>query len=154
MHLSVLLTGPASGGDEVLKRSLGLLPATGLQAAIGVDEQQLGRDERQELGNTVLDLLLARDTGRVDIVDTRPDLVGVAELLEGREQLEVGLGRLDGDNVRIKTLDRGEDVVEVGVAEVRVGLGRVSDTGGGELEGVDSPGEVAVPVNATERKLR
>lgn len=154
MHLSVLLTSPASGGDEVLERSLGLLPSTGLQAAIGVDEQQLRLDERQELGNTILDLLLARDTGRVDIVDTGPDLVGVTELLEGREQLEVRLGRLDGDDVRIKTLDRGEDVVEVGVAEVRVGLGRVSDTGGGELEGVDSPGEVAVPVDAAERKLR
>lgn len=153
MHLSVLLASPASGGDEVLERSLGLLPPTSLQAAIRVDEQQLGLDECQKLGNAVLDLLLARDTGRVDIIDARPNLVGVAKLLEGREQLEVRLGGLNGDNVGIKTLDGGEDIVEIGVAEVRMRLGRISDTGSGELEGVDSPGEVAVPVDAAERKL-
>ena len=154
MHLSVLLASPAGGSDEVLERSLRLLPPTGLQAAIGVDEQQLGLDKRQELGNAVLDLLLARDTGRMDVIDTRPDLVGVAKLLEGGEQLEVRLGGLDRDDVGIKTLNGGEDVVEVGVTEVRVGLGRVGDTGSGELEGVHSPGEVVIPVDTTERKLR
>ena len=70
----------------------------------------------------VLDLSLGGNTRRVDVVNTRADLVGVAVLLEGLEQLEVALGRLDGDDVGVKTLDGGEDVIEVGVAEVRVGL--------------------------------
>jgi hypothetical protein len=133
--------------------TLGFLPSTGLQAAIGVDEQELRFDESQELGNTVLNLLLARNTGRVDVVDTRPDLVRVTKLLESRQQLEVALGSLDGDDVRIETLDRREDVVEVRVAEVRVGLSSITNTGGGEPEGVDSPGKISIPVDAAERKL-
>jgi hypothetical protein len=89
----------------------------------------------------------------VNVIDTGADLVRVAVLLERRKELHVALGSLDGDDVGVETLDGREDVVEVGVAEVGVSLRRVSDTGGGKLEGVDSPAEVVVPVDATERKL-
>jgi hypothetical protein len=89
----------------------------------------------------------------MDIIDTRADLVGVAVLLEGVEELHVALRCLDGDYISIKTLDGGEDVVEVRVAEVRVGLELISDAGGGELEGVDSPFEVVIPICTTKRQL-
>lgn len=89
----------------------------------------------------------------MDIVDTRTDLVRVAVLLEGVEELHVALRRLDGDDVGIKALDGGEDVVEIGVTEVGVGLKLVGDTSSGELERVHSPCQVGVPVRATEREL-
>ena len=134
-------------------RTLSLLPATGLETAIGVDEEQLVREYLEHGGNTVTDLLIAGHTGRVDIVDTRPNLVGVAVLLEGVEQLHVALRRLDGDDISIKTLDGWEDVVEVGVAEVRVGLERVGDTSSGELERREGPVEVRLPVGLAKREL-
>ena len=102
---------------------------------------------------TVTDLLVSGNTGGVDVVDAGADLVGVTVLLEGVQELEVALRRLDGDDVSVKALDGGEDVVKVGVAEVRVGLGDVFDTGGGKTEGVDSPGKVIVPIDPAERKL-
>ena len=90
----------------------------------------------------------------MDVVDTGPDLVRVAVVLEGVEELEVALRRLNGDDVGIKRLNGGEDVVEVGVAEVRVGLERIGDTSGGELERRESPVEVGLPVSLAERKLQ
>ncbi len=89
----------------------------------------------------------------MDVVDTGTDLVGVAVLLEGVEELHVALRCLNRDNISIKTLDGGEDVIEVGVAEVGVGLELVGDTSSGKPEGVNSPLQVGVPVRAAERKL-
>jgi hypothetical protein len=51
-------------------------------------------------------------------------------------------------------LDGGEDVVEVRVAEVGVCLELIGDTSSGELEGVNGPLEVSIPVSTTERELR
>ncbi len=130
-----------------------LFPATGLQATIRVDEEERVGEDGKHVSDAVLDLLLTGNTGRVDVVDTRADLVGVAVLLEGGEQLHVTLGGLNGDDISIETLDGWEDVVEVGVAEVGVGLELIGDTSGRQLEGVHSPLEVAVPISATERKL-
>lgn len=75
----------------------------------------------------------------MDIVDTRTNLVGVAIVLEGIEELHVALRGLDGDDVGVKSLDRGEDVVEVRVAEVGVSLQSVRDTSSGELERWERP---------------
>ena len=113
-----MLTSPAGSSNHVGKRSFGLLPATSLQAAIRVDEQMIRPDQRQHVRDTVLDLLLAGNTRRVDIVNTRTDEVLVSELLESGKELHVALRRFDGDDVGVQTFDRGEDVVEVGVAEV------------------------------------
>ena len=90
----------------------------------------------------------------MNIVDTGANLVSVSVVLEGLEQLHVALRRLDGNNVRIQALDGWENVVEVGVAEVRVGLGGVGDTGRGETEGINGPGEVMIPINTTKRQLK
>jgi hypothetical protein len=70
----------------------------------------------------------------MDVVDAGTNLIRVAIRLEGVKQLHIALGSFDGDDVSIKALDGGENVVEVGVTEVRVGLERVGDAGGGELE--------------------
>jgi hypothetical protein len=79
-------------------------------------------------------------------------LVRVTEALEGLEELQVSLGGLDGDDIGIQVLDGLEDIVEVRVAEVGVDLDRVLDTRGRELERVDGPGQVGVPLGAAEGK--
>ena len=145
-RLSVLLASPAGGSDEVDEGLLSLLPATGLETTVGVDDKEVGGEDLGHVGDTVLDLLLSRDTGRVDVVDTGANLVGVAVGLEDVKELEVGLGSLDGDDIGVKGLDGGEDVSEVRVAEVRVDLDIVLNTRGGKTERVDGPLEVGVPV--------
>jgi len=90
----------------------------------------------------------------VDVIDTRADLVRVAVLFEGVQELHVALGCFDGDDISVETLDGWEDVIEVGVAEVRVGLESIRDAGSGELERVNGPCEVTTPINATKRKLQ
>lgn len=118
----------------------------------------------------------------MDVVDARSDVVGVAKRLEDAQELEVGLGGFDRDDIGVESDDVVEDVVEVcvlrrverqgeecelalerlhnssgdvaltGVAEVRVDLSVILNTGGRELERVDSPGQVAVPVGPSEGK--
>ena len=75
----------------------------------------------------------------MDVIYTRANLIRIAKLLECRKQLHVALGRLNGDDVSIETLDGWEDVIEVGVAEMRVSLRRILNTSCCELERVDSP---------------
>lgn len=119
-----------------------------------VDEHQVvGYDGKGglETGN---DLLFAGNTRRMDVVDTRANLVGVAVLPEGMEELHVALRELNRDDIGVETLDGGEDVTKVGVAEVRVGLSGIGHTSCGQLEGVHSPLQVLVPVRTTKRKLR
>ena len=150
--LSVGLTSPSGSGDQVGEGLLSLLPATGLKTTVRVDDEKVGGKDLEHVGNSVLDLLLSRNTGRVDVVDTGSDLVGVAVRLEDVEQLEVGLGSLDGDDIRVKGLDGREDVSEVGVTEVGVDLDVVGDTRGGKSERVDGPLEVRVPIGLSEGK--
>ena len=133
--------------------TLGFWPATSLETAIRVHEEEVGGQELQHGSDTVLDLLLTGDTRRVDVIDTRANFVRVAELLEGVQDLEVRLGGFNGDDIGIERLDGREDVVEVGVAEVRVGLERVGNTSSGELERREGPVEVGLPVSLAERKL-
>lgn len=132
--------------------TLSLLPATGLETAVRVDDEQVGRKDGKHGGDAVLDLLLSGNTGRVDVIHTRPDLVRVAVVLEGVEELHVALRRLDGDDVGVEVLDGREDVVKVGVAEVRVGLESVADTGGRDLEGGEGPRQVLSPVSLAKRE--
>jgi hypothetical protein len=87
----------------------------------------------------------------MDVVDARANLVGVTIVLESVEKLHVTLRCLDGNDISIKTLDRWEDVIEIGVAEVRVSLQCVRYTSSGKLEGINSPFQVCIPVSTTER---
>jgi hypothetical protein len=110
---SVVLAGPLGTIDKVDERGFSLLPATSLKTAIWVDEEERAREDVEHRLETILDFLTSRDTRRVDIIDTRANLVGVSIMFEGIEELHVSLGSLDGDDISIKTLDGGEDVVEV-----------------------------------------
>ena len=56
--------------DHVGKGRLGLLPLAGLKPAVGVDPELVRLEVLEHLGDAVLDLLLGRDTWRVDVVDT------------------------------------------------------------------------------------
>lgn len=86
---------------ERIRLTFGLLPTTGLETAIGIDEQIVGVDEGEHVLDPVLDLLLSGNTGRVDVVDAGTDLVGVTELLEGGQKLHVALGSLNGNDVGV-----------------------------------------------------
>jgi len=99
--------------DHVLESRLGFRPATSLQAAVGVDPEVLLREVLEHLLEATGHLLFVGDAGAVDIIQTRPNLVGVAKLLEGTEELEVGLGVLDGQHVDVHALDGLKDVVEI-----------------------------------------
>src|SRR5690606_36803613 len=84
---------------------------------------------------------------------TGTNVTGVLVLNEDLEELGVGLGVLDGENVSIESGNGVEEVLELGVAEVRVDLSRVLDTRGGESEGLDGPVEVGLTLLAgAERK--
>jgi hypothetical protein len=89
----------------------------------------------------------------MNVINTRADLIRVTILLESMQELHVALGGLDRDDISVKALDGGEDVVEVGITEVGVGLEGIRHTRGGELKGINSPLEVTVPVHATQGKL-
>jgi hypothetical protein len=119
----------------------------------------------EHLLDALLELGLRGNTRAVDVVDTRADVAGVSLVNEDLEELGVRLGVLDGEDIGIQGgdgwrqsqslwLTRGnnqhtvEEVLELGVAEVRVDLSRVLNTGGGQLEAVDGPLEVGVTLRA------
>ena len=54
----------------------------------------------------------------MDVINARADLIRVSIMLEGVEELHVGLRGLNRDDISIKTLDGWEDVIEIRVAEV------------------------------------
>ena len=102
---------------------------------------------------TLYNLFFAGNTWRVDVVDTGTDLVGVTIMLEGVQQLHVALRELDRNDISIKTLNRRENIVEVGVAEVGVSLSFITNASCSELKGVNSPFQVLLPVGFTKRQL-
>ena len=138
----VLGTVELGSVDHVGQSLLGLLPLAGLETTVGVDPELIGLQVLQLLLDTVLDLLLAGNTRRVDVVDTGADVAGVGLIDEHPQKLGIRLGVFDGQDIGIKGGDGVEEVLELGVAEVRVDLGRVLNTGGGETESLDSPVEV------------
>lgn len=96
----------------------------------------------QHLLDAVLDLLLGGDTRRVDVVNTGANVARVGLVDEDLEELGVRLAVLDGQDIGIESSDGVEEVLELRVAEVGVDLSAIGDTGGGQLEGVNSPLEV------------
>ena len=147
-RLAVLLTEELGSVDQVGEGGLGLLPLTGLETAVRVDPELLRLEVLEHLLNTVLDLLLGGNTGRVDVVDTRADVAGVSLVNEDLEELGIRLAVLDGEDIGIKSRDGVEEVLELRVTEVRVDLSGVLDTSSGQLEAVDGPGEVLLALRA------
>jgi len=125
--------------DHVLEGLLGLLPLTGLETAVWVDPELLWLEVLKHLIDAGLNLLLAWNTWRVDVVDTWTDVTWVSLVDEDLEELGVRLGVLNGENISVESGDGVEEVLELRVAEVGVDLGRVLDTSGGKLEAVDGP---------------
>jgi len=149
----VLLAVSNGGVDHVGQGLLGLLPLAGLETAVRVDPELLRLEVLEHLLDAVLDLLLARDSGRVDIVDTGTDVSGVVLIDEDLEELGVTLAVLNGEDIGIKGGDGVEEVLELRVAEVTVDLSRVLDTSSRELEAVNSPVKVVLTLLAgTERE--
>jgi hypothetical protein len=89
----------------------------------------------------------------MNIVDTWANLVGIAVMFERIEQFHITFRGFDRNDIGIKALDGGEDIIEVRVAEVRVGLKLVGDPSSGKFERINSPLEVRVPVRTTKRQL-
>jgi hypothetical protein len=128
--------------------ALDLIPLAGLQTAVRVNPELLRAEILEHLLDALLELGLRGNTRAVDVVDTRADVAGVSLVNEDLEELGVRLGVLDGEDIGIQGGDGVEEVLELGVAEVRVDLSRVLNTGGGQLEAVDGPLEVGVTLRA------
>src|SRR5437764_41831 len=116
-----------------------LAGATGLDATAGWPPPSAARiawptavpTPRQAVAERLLhalerlhDLGGTRHPGRVNVVDARPDLVGIAVLFEALQQLRPGARVLDRDHVRVHLLDHADDVVEFAVTHVGMDLGR------------------------------
>ena len=64
----------------------------------------------------------------MDVIDTWADASAVLHTLtEYGEELLIGTGVLDGDNIGIHVNDGVDDIVEVGVAHVCVDLSKKND---------------------------
>lgn len=78
----------------------------------------------------------------MDVVDTWTDVAWVSLIDEDAQKLGIRLGVLNRENIGVKSGDGVEEVLELGVTEVGVDLGRVLNTSGGKAESLDSPCEV------------
>jgi hypothetical protein len=149
----VLLTEVLGGVDHVGECTLDLIPVASLQTAVGVDPELIRAEVLKHLLDTLLELSLGGDTRAVDVIDTGANVTRVRLVNKDLEELGIGLGVLNGENVGIQRSDGMEEVLELRVAEVGVNLSGVLNTSSGELEAVDSPLEVGVTLRAlAERK--
>src|SRR5713226_10773883 len=140
------------GLHQVAQRRQRLLPATRLQAAVGVDPDLAVVEHLLHALQRLRDLGGARDPGGMDVVDPRADFVRIVVLLECLEQLRSGARVLDRDDVGVHLLDHADDVVELAIAHVGVDLGRIRHPGRREPERVHRPLEVGGPVGPAERQ--
>ena len=139
-------------GDHVLEGSPSLGPLASLQTTVGVDPELLGLEVSQHLLDAVLNLLLGGNTGRVDVVDTGSDMAGVGLVLEDLQELSIGLGVLNGENIGVQSSDGVEEVLELGVTEMRVDLSVVGDTSSSKTERVHSPLEVCLTLGSRPQR--
>src|SRR5712692_3415053 len=140
------------GLHHVPQRRQRLVPAPGLQAAIGVDPDLAVLQHLPHPLERRRDFFGGRHARRVDVVDPRADLVRVLVPAKGLEQLRAGARVLDRDHVRIHALDHADHVVELAVAHVRVNLGRVLHAARRQPKRIDGPVQVAAPVGPAERQ--
>ena len=122
-----LFTKYTGGGNHVDEGGADLVPASGFQAAIGVDPELVAGDPLPRPGEEVTHLSHRRAAGRVDVVDAGSDLIGVAIGPERIEQLHSGPSSLDRDHIRIQAADGMDDVVELRVAHMGVDLRGIVD---------------------------
>jgi hypothetical protein len=99
--------------DEILQGSLGLGPLTSFQAAIGIEPDTVDGEVFPHRGETFGHFFDAGDTRRVDIVETRSETGTKGFAFKDVEELEIGFGVFDRDDVCVEGLDGPEDIVEV-----------------------------------------
>lgn len=75
----------------------------------------------------------------MDVVNTGANVTRVGLVDEDLEELSIRLAVLNGQDIGIESGNGVEEVLELGVAEVRVDLSAIGDTSSGQLEGVNSP---------------
>src|SRR5262249_41629662 len=123
-----------------------LFPGTGLEAAIRIDpELSVGQPLPREFEqfDYLADLGYPR---RMDVVNTGADLVRIPVVPESIEQLHLRTRRLDRDHIGIHRADRVDNVVDLGVAHMRVDLRLVTHAGGADAEAIDGPIEIGLPL--------
>ncbi|KAH3667498.1 hypothetical protein OGAPHI_003147 [Ogataea philodendri] len=135
----VLLSVEFGSVNHVGQRSLGLFPTSGLKTTVWVHPELVSWVHLEDLADSGNKLLLRWDSRRVDVEQSQSNVVWiVGELLDVFRI--VLLGELDRNNIGVQGLDVVR--VKVGVTEVRVDLGVVTDTRGGNSERLSSPLQV------------
>ena len=151
MNLQLLAQG-VRGLHHVGQRCLGFRPATGLEATVRVDPQPLRVDHIARTLQQMQHGVHAGHAGRVDVIHTRADFVGVVEIPKAVEQLHGRARGLDGDDVGIHVGDGRQDVVELRVAHVGVDLRLVAHTTRGQPERPHGPVQIVGPVALAQRQ--
>jgi len=80
----------------------------------------------------------------VDVVNTRTNVSRVCLILKDLQQLSIRFRVLDRHDISIQGSNSVKEVLELGVAEVRVDLGDIFDTSSGEAERLNGPVEVEI----------
>src|SRR3546814_16064168 len=88
----------------------------------------------------------------MDVIHPRTDVIRIMEVLEGAQKLHIGPRRFYGDDVGIHGGYGLDDVVELGIAHMRVYLGRVLNASGRQAEAIDGPIQIDLPVGAPQRQ--
>src|SRR5205814_9704103 len=111
------------GIDDSAEGRLDLVIRAGLQTAVGVDPDPVGGTGTDRLAQQVFDLVPRRYPRRMDVVHARPE--PAPEPADARlvEDPPAGPGRLDRGHVGVERIDGGEDLLRIGVTQVRVDLG-------------------------------
>src|SRR3546814_13316781 len=88
----------------------------------------------------------------MDVIHPRTDVIRIMEVLEGAQKLHIGPRRFYGDDVGIHGGYGLDDVVELGIAHMRVYLGRVLNASGRQAAALDGPTQLDLPAGAPPRQ--
>ncbi len=88
----------------------------------------------------------------MDIIDARPDLVGVIEFLEDFQQFHIRARCFYGNHIRVQRRDGIHDVIELAIAHMGMDLGIVPRHRGIELKRLHRPIEIFPPFGLAQRQ--
>ena len=88
----------------------------------------------------------------MNVVNAGADVVGVFRLDKGVEQFHFRARAFDGNHVRVHGGNGVNNIVEFGIAHVRVNLRGVLHAGCGQFKGVDRPFEIIRPRCPAQRQ--
>ena len=88
----------------------------------------------------------------MNVVNARPNLIGILKGLKGIKQIHIGARGFDGDHIRIHGGNILDDVVKLAVAHMGVNLGFVLNPTGGDAKAFHRPLQVGWPVRLTQRQ--